>query len=118
MKIQCLCDIGSATASSVITAFDSFKEEIEGHITKKACKAEVCSKFVTYHILPDKCTGCNECQDACEDDAILGKKKFIHVIDQDECIQCGKCLKACDEEAIVKAGAIKPKGIKKPMPCK
>jgi NADH-quinone oxidoreductase subunit F len=56
--------------------------------------------------------------DECDDDAILGKKKFIHVIDQDECTQCGKCVEACDEEAIVKAGAIKPRCPQKPIPCK
>jgi NADH-quinone oxidoreductase subunit F len=72
---------------------------------------------VTYHIIADLCTGCTDCVDACEDDAILGKKKFVHVIDQDECIQCGACMAACEEGAIVKAGAVKPKTPKKPVPC-
>jgi NADH-quinone oxidoreductase subunit F len=56
--------------------------------------------------------------DACEDDAILGKKKFVHVIDQDECTICGKCMEACDEDAIVMAGAVKPRCPTKPIPCK
>lgn len=118
MKDQALCDIGMAAANTVLTAMLSFREEIEEHITKKICKAGVCSKFVTYHILPDLCTGCNECQDECEDDAILGRKRFIHVIDQDECIQCGACVEACDEGAIIKAGAVKPRCPKAPIPCK
>lgn len=118
MKNQVLCDIDATLASTVISAISNFREEIEEHITKKTCKAAVCSKFITYHILVDKCTGCTECADACDDDAILGKKKFIHVIDQDECIQCGECVKACDEQAIVKAGAIKPRCPQKPIPCK
>lgn len=118
MKNHSLCEVGKILASTVISALDNFKEEIESHITRKVCKAVVCDKFVTYHILPDMCTGCTDCQDVCLDDAILGKKKYIHIIDQDECTQCGECMKVCKYEAIVKAGAIKPKGIKKPVPVK
>ncbi|MPW24733.1 NADP-reducing hydrogenase subunit HndC [Alkalibaculum sp. M08DMB] len=118
MQNQSLCDIGTVAANTVVSAIHNFREEIEDHITKKICKASVCSKFTTYHIIADKCTGCNECEDTCDDDAILGKKKFIHVIDQDECVQCGACVNACDEGAIVKAGPIKPKGPKNPIPCK
>ncbi|MBU3099501.1 MULTISPECIES: NADH-ubiquinone oxidoreductase-F iron-sulfur binding region domain-containing protein [Clostridium] len=118
MKNQVLCGIDATLATTVISAISNFREEIEEHITKKVCKASVCSKFFTYHILVDKCIGCTECQDVCEEDAILGKKKFIHVIDQGECTQCGACLVACDEEAIVKAGPIKPRCPQKPIPCK
>lgn len=118
MKHQALCEIGVSMANTVTTAIDFFQEEIEEHITKKSCKAGVCTKFVTYHILPDLCTGCNECVDVCEEDAIEGRKRFIHVIEQEECIQCGACQEACEEEAIVKAGAGKPRCPKKPIPCK
>lgn len=118
MRTQSLCEVGSGLAGIVQDVVCGFRGEIEAHITKKSCPAGVCSKFLTYHILPDKCTGCNECVDECEDDAILGRKRFIHVIDQDECIQCGACLDACDEGAIVKAGAVKPRCPKKPIPCK
>jgi NADH-quinone oxidoreductase subunit F len=118
MRNQVLCEVDLSLATSVISAFECFKEEIEEHITKKSCKAGYCSKFVTYHILADKCIGCTECLEVCEDDAISGKKKFIHVIDQDECSQCGECIKVCEEEAIVKAGAIKPRCPSKPIPCK
>ncbi|WP_036931655.1 NADH-ubiquinone oxidoreductase-F iron-sulfur binding region domain-containing protein [Proteocatella sphenisci] len=118
MKTQCLCDTGSCMAESVMSCIESFKEEITEHVNKKDCRALVCSRFVTYHILADKCTGCTECLDACDDDAILGKKKFIHVIDQDECVQCGRCLDACDEGAITRCGSVKPKSPSKPIPCK
>ncbi len=118
MKKQTLCEIDATLAITVTSALDNFRNEIEEHITKKVCKAAVCSKFVTYHILVDKCIGCTDCIDECEDDAILGKKKFIHVIDQEECTQCGACVGACDEGAIVKAGSIKPRCPQKPIPCK
>lgn len=118
MRTQSLCEVGSGLAGLVQDVVCGFRAEIEAHITKKSCPAGVCSKFLTYHILPEQCTGCNECVDECEEDAILGRKRFIHVIDQDECIQCGACLEACDEGAIVKAGAVKPRCPKKPIPCK
>lgn len=118
MRNQVLCEVDGTLASTIISAINNFRDEIEEHITKKSCNAGVCSKFITYHILADKCIGCTDCIDECDDDAIIGKKKFIHVIDQDECTQCGKCIDACDEEAIVKAGAKKPRCPQKPIPCK
>lgn len=118
MQAQTLCEIGCGLADIVLDMLEKFGGEILEHITKRSCPAGVCSKFLTYHILPDKCTGCNECMDSCEEEAILGRKRFIHVIDQEECIQCGDCVDACSEEAIVKAGSIKPRCPKKPLPCK
>jgi len=118
MKRQSLCEAGFSIANTVESALECFKSEIEEHITRKSCKAGVCQKFLTFHILPDICTGCTECLDVCEDEAILGKKKFIHVIDQNECSGCGDCIEACEENAIIRAGADKPKCPKKPVPCK
>ena len=118
MKTQSLCEDGEELAAAVEECMETFKQDFEDHAAKKACRAGVCKKFVTYHILAEMCTGCGDCMDACEDDAILGKKKFVHVIDQDECVQCGKCMEACDEDAIVTAGAVKPRCPKKPIPCK
>lgn len=115
---QSLCEIGMTVANVVRNAILFFRDEIEEHITKKSCKAGVCVKYMTFHILPDLCTGCMDCADECEDEAILGKKKFIHVIDQEECSQCGRCVEACEEDAIIRAGAVKPKCPKKPIPCK
>lgn len=118
MKGQSLCEDGEALAEEALYAMEEYRDEFEAHIAKKGCKAGVCSKFMTYHILADKCNGCGDCMDECDEEAILGKKKFVHVIDQDECIQCGACLDACDEDAIVRAGTIKPRCPKKPIPCK
>lgn len=73
---------------------------------------------MTYHILPAKCVGCGECMDACEEETILGKPRFVHVIDQKACTQCGACMKACDEDAIVMAGADKPRTPPRPIPCR
>lgn len=118
MKQQSLCEDGEEIAAAVLTALDTYRGDFEQHIAKKACRAGNCRKFMTYHILAEQCTGCGDCMEACEDDAILGKKRFVHVIDQKECIQCGDCVEACGEDAIVRAGAEKPRCPKKPIPCK
>ena len=118
MTVQSLCEYGEDIGRAVLHALEANREELEEHVSKKACRAGVCKKFMTYHILADKCVGCGDCLDACGEDAILGKNRFVHVIDQDECTQCGACLDACEEEAIVRAGAMKPRCPKKPIPCK
>ncbi len=118
MKTQSLCEDGEDVADAVSYALAHHAQEFEAHVAKKGCAAGVCKKFMTYHILAENCTGCGDCLDACEEDAIAGKKRFIHVIDQKECIQCGACMDACDEDAIVRAGAVKPRCPKKPVPCK
>ena len=118
MREQSLCEEGEKIADAVLTAIELYRKDFEDHIGKKGCRAGVCKKFMTYHILADMCVGCGDCIDECPEDAIIGKKKFVHIIVQDECTQCGKCISACDEEAIVTAGAVKPRCPKKPIPCK
>ena len=116
METQSLCEMGRVMARTVLSALDVFGDEIEQHFTKKVCPAGECKAYMTYHILPTKCVGCGECVDACEDEAILGKPRFIHVIDQKACTQCGRCVSACDEEAIIMAGADKPRTPPRPIP--
>lgn len=118
MQAQALCGEGRALAGAVLQALDLFGPEIEAHITKKTCPSGGCPAYKTYHILVSKCTGCGECLKACEDKAIMGKPKFVHVIDQRKCIQCDLCRKACPEGAVVRAGAKKPKTPPRPIPCK
>lgn len=118
MKTQSLCEVGEEIAEAVLTALADYRQDFEEHIGKKGCRAGVCKKFMTYHILADKCTGCGDCMDECDEDAILGKNRFVHVIEQDECIQCGACLDACEEDAIIRAGTVKPRCPKKPIPCR
>lgn len=118
METQSICETGTDLARVLAGAIRKHKDDLDAHITKKVCPAGVCKKFMTIHIVPDKCIGCGDCLDGCDEDAIMGKKRFIHVIDQDECTQCGSCLKLCDEGAIVTAGAIKPRTPRKPIPCK
>ncbi len=118
MRTQSMCEDGSELAGDVLAVLEKYADEFALHAAKKGCTAGVCRRFMSYHILPAECVGCGDCLDVCEDDAILGKAKFIHVIVQNECTQCGKCLEACEEGAVVVAGAEKPKCPPRPIPCR
>ena len=118
MVTQAVCDDGKEIAQAMLTALDKQGEVFDEHISKKQCRAGVCKQFMTFHVLASKCNGCTECMEVCEEDAISGKNKFVHVIDNDECTRCGKCIDVCSQGAIVLAGAIKPKCPKKPIPCR
>ncbi|MCF0132803.1 MAG: 4Fe-4S binding protein, partial [Blautia sp.] len=101
IKSQCLCEDGIHLADACLYAFEEYGDVFEAHIAKKGCIAGVCKSFMTYHILAEECIGCGECIDACEEDAIIGKKRFVHIIDQDECIRCGACVDACEEDGFL-----------------
>ena len=110
------CLYGRAVGRLWLTTLERFGEEFEAHIRRKRCDALVCRKYYTYHILPNLCDGCMECLDVCPNEAIEGKKKYIHVIDSYECDRCGKCVEVCPKSAVVKAGAIKPRTPEEPVP--
>ncbi|MCP4647841.1 MAG: hypothetical protein GY852_08960, partial [bacterium] len=38
----------------------------------------------------------------CPVDAIIGKVKEVHIIDQEKCVKCGKCITSCNFDAVVK----------------
>ncbi len=53
----------------------------------------------------DKCTGCQDCIDNCNFDAIAlakspGSKKLKAQVNPEACYGCGCCFMACDQEAI------------------
>jgi len=49
---------------------------------------------------PDLCTGCEECLDRCQMDAITMSDDETTVISADRCIGCGLCVTTCPVEAI------------------
>ena len=88
-------------AQLFVSSVETNRDELEAHFIRKKCPAGVCAAFSKPVIDPSKCTGCTDCLDVCDEDAITGKKKFIHMIDPDMCENCGKCAEACEEGAIV-----------------
>lgn len=103
------CDYGKKAGQFILQLINDSRSELEEHIIKKQCRNMVCESYVTYHILGDRCQGCGECADACDEQAITGKSGYIYMIDQDDCVRCGKCLEICSEQAVVRAGADKPR---------
>lgn len=118
MAEQSLCEIGQKMASVAEQALDLFGDEIEQHVSRHQCPTGKCRALVTYHILVSRCNGCGKCLDACEEEAIEGKPKFVHVVNQRACTHCGKCLDVCPKGAVVTAGLKKPKTPPHPIPCR
>jgi NADH-quinone oxidoreductase subunit F len=113
-----LCALGGTAPNPVLTTIRYFRDEYEAHIYQKRCPALVCSKLISYYILPDKCEGCGICLRACPVRAISGGKRMVHVIDQDKCTKCGTCLSACPERfsAVVKVSGEKLDVPSEPIP--
>jgi NADH-quinone oxidoreductase subunit F len=109
IALGAFCQFGKNMAGFLHSALDVFGGEIEDHIKRKKCPAAICKAFMNLVVLPDKCTGCGKCLDACEDEAIEGKKGYIHMIHDDDCVKCGKCADACEEKAVVFVSGAKPR---------
>jgi NADH:ubiquinone oxidoreductase subunit F (NADH-binding) len=96
-----LCGLGTSAPNPVLTTILYFRDEYEQHIRDKKCKAGVCKALFQYDIDPEACTGCTLCAKKCPQEAITGKKKEVHVLDQAKCIKCGICYDGCKFNAIV-----------------
>jgi len=118
MQVGCSCSVGRTAPNIILSTLEKFPEEYEAHMKRRLCKALVCEQYVTFHILPDLCDGCGACAEECPEDAVEGGRRKIHVIDQDSCTKCGKCYEVCLglQKAVVKAGPIKPRTPKRPIP--
>ena len=102
IKEASLCGLGQTAPNPVLTTLRYFMDEVLVHINDKKCPAKVCGTLVDYFIDPAKCTGCQLCAKACASNAITGKLKELHVIDQALCIKCGKCITSCTFGAVYK----------------
>ena len=113
-----LCPVCQSAGAPVVSALERFSGEFEQHMKRRKCPTLVCNKYVTFHILPDKCTGCGECLPRCPVGAIAGDSGLIHVIDQDICNYCGICETVCKPiaDAVARAGMVKPQTPEEPIP--
>ena len=102
IKENSLCGLGQTAPNPVLSTLKNFREEYEAHVVEKRCPAGVCKNLVQIKIVPDKCKGCTLCARNCPVNAISGKVREIHEIDQEKCIKCGVCLNNCKFGAIIK----------------
>ncbi len=96
-----LCGLGTSAPNPVLTTILYFRDEYEAHIKDKKCPSGVCKALYHYEIDIDACTGCGVCARKCPQEAITGKKKEAHHLDQQLCIKCGICYDVCKFGAVV-----------------
>ena len=95
-----LCGLGKSAPYPVVSTIKFFKDEYLSHIVDKKCRVHVCQNLKQIVIEPDLCKACTKCMKACPTNAIDGKPKVKHVIDQLKCIKCGACVTTCPFNAI------------------
>ena len=97
-----LCALGQTAPNPVLSTLKYFRDEYEAHVNDKKCPSKVCTNLLSYYILPEKCKCCTLCLKVCPTQAITGKVKELHVIDDEKCIKCGVCVDKCKFGAIIK----------------
>lgn len=100
IKNTALCGLGQTAPNPVLSTIKYFREEYEAHIYEKRCPSGVCVALRRYEIDTEKCTGCTLCARKCPTNAISGKVKQPHTINQDLCIKCGECYAVCRFDAV------------------
>lgn len=102
IKAASLCGLGQTAPNPVLSTLRYFRDEYEAHIHERKCPAGVCTAFLQYVVLEEKCRKCGLCARSCPARAIIGKPKESYRIDTDLCIKCGLCISKCPAKAIEK----------------
>ncbi|MDR1754244.1 MAG: NADH-quinone oxidoreductase subunit NuoF [Eubacterium sp.] len=102
IKRNSLCGLGQSAPNPVLSTLNFFRQEYIEHVTEKKCSAKVCKGLMQYKVLQEKCTGCTACARICPANAITGKVKEVHFINQSKCVKCGECVVKCKFGAIIK----------------
>ncbi len=104
MREASMCKKGKDTATYIQEDVDL--NDLSDHLSG-VCQKNECSEYTKYLIIPENCTMCGDCLDACKDHAILGEKKkpyfsgyLPYEIIQKRCTKCGECLKVCRFDAV------------------
>lgn len=104
MREASMCKKGKDTAKYLQEDVDL--NDLSDHLTG-VCQKKECIEYTKYIIIPENCTMCGDCLDACKDNAILGEKIKPYLsgyipfeIVQKRCTKCGECLKVCRFDAV------------------
>lgn len=101
IKDNSLCGLGQTAPNPVLSTIKFFRNEYDAHVNEKKCPSGVCKALLSYYIT-DNCIGCTACARKCPVQAISGKVKELHTIDQTKCTKCGICMATCKFNAIIK----------------
>ena len=101
IKDTSLCGLGQTAPNPVLSTLRYFRHEYEAHVRDRKCPAGSCTALLDYFIT-DACKGCTKCTKVCPADAIVGKVKEVHEVDNSKCLKCGACLDSCKFGAIIK----------------
>lgn len=98
------CIKGKDTAKFLLEELnsESFREHLAGQCGEKECTA-----LIMFRVIPEKCTLCGLCKEACKYYAVQGEKQVSYrsgylpfEIRQKRCVKCGDCMTACPYGAI------------------
>jgi ferredoxin len=105
MLTASMCKKGKDTGKYILEQMET--GEPSEHVSG-TCKTGECNTFTSYLIVPENCTMCGDCLNACKDNAITGEKAKPYLsgfmpfeISQKRCTKCGECIKVCKTNAII-----------------
>jgi ferredoxin len=99
------CKKGKDTAKFILDWMST--DVYEAHVGGK-CPDRECPALIEYRIVPEKCTMCGLCREACHYGAVVGEKRKPYLsgyrpfeIRQKKCTKCDACMQVCPTGAVV-----------------